>query len=78
MMLVGDRTHSARTSFQGGRCSNAVGSLVEKKEKKNDDMLIGFTAIRYANQDIALNTGMILKEMLRYEPLARILLYSDQ
>ncbi|KIR54897.1 calcium binding protein 39 [Cryptococcus gattii Ru294] len=32
----------------------------------------------YANQDIALNTGMILKEMLRYEPLARILLYSDQ
>lgn len=79
MMLVRDRTHSARTSFQGGRCSNAVGSLVEKKEKKkNDDMLIGFTAIRYANQDIALNTGMILKEMLRYEPLARILLYSDQ
>lgn len=49
-----------------------------RRRKKNDDMLIGFTAIRYANQDIALNTGMILKEMLRYEPLARILLYSDQ
>ncbi|WVW86907.1 hypothetical protein I302_108962 [Kwoniella bestiolae CBS 10118] len=32
----------------------------------------------YANADIALNTGMILKEMLRYEPLARILLYSEQ
>ncbi|ODN98076.1 hypothetical protein I350_07718 [Cryptococcus amylolentus CBS 6273] len=32
----------------------------------------------YANPDIALNTGMILKEMLRYEPLARIVLYSDQ
>ncbi|WVN89911.1 uncharacterized protein L203_105141 [Cryptococcus depauperatus CBS 7841] len=32
----------------------------------------------YANADIALNTGMILKEMLRYEPLARILLYSNQ
>ncbi|KAK4685074.1 calcium binding protein 39, partial [Tremellales sp. Uapishka_1] len=32
----------------------------------------------YANPDVALNTGMILKEMLRYEPLARVLLYSDQ
>ncbi|GFZ49630.1 Mo25-like protein [Saitozyma sp. JCM 24511] len=32
----------------------------------------------YANPDIALNTGMILKEMLRFEPLARILLFSDQ
>jgi calcium binding protein 39 len=33
---------------------------------------------RYSNADVALNTGMILKEMLRYEPLARILLHSDQ
>lgn len=41
-------------------------------------VLMGPSGIRYANQDIALNTGMILKEMLRYEPLARILLYSDQ
>ncbi|KAK8849701.1 hypothetical protein IAR55_005036 [Kwoniella newhampshirensis] len=32
----------------------------------------------YSNPDIALNTGMILKEMLRYEPLARIMLYSEQ
>lgn len=40
--------------------------------------LMAPSGIRYANQDIALNTGMILKEMLRYEPLARILLYSDQ
>jgi hypothetical protein len=33
---------------------------------------------RYADPEVALNTGMILKEMLRYEPLAKILLYSDQ
>jgi calcium binding protein 39 len=33
---------------------------------------------RYDDNDTALNTGMILKEMLRYEPLARILLYSEQ
>ncbi|WOO81422.1 calcium-binding protein 39 family protein [Vanrija pseudolonga] len=32
----------------------------------------------YADADIALNTGMILKEMLRYEPLAKILLHSEQ
>lgn len=32
----------------------------------------------YENEDVALNTGMILKEMLKHEPLAKILLYSDQ
>ncbi|KAL7412461.1 mo25 protein [Mrakia frigida] len=32
----------------------------------------------YANEDVALNTGMILKEMLRSESLAKILLYSEQ
>ncbi|EAU86979.2 mo25 protein [Coprinopsis cinerea okayama7 len=32
----------------------------------------------YENEEVALNTGMILKEMLRHEPLAKILLYSDQ
>ena len=32
----------------------------------------------YENEDVALNTGMILREMLRHEPLAKILLHSDQ
>ncbi|VDC03188.1 unnamed protein product [Peniophora sp. CBMAI 1063] len=32
----------------------------------------------YENEDIALNTGMILREMLRHEGLCKILLYSDQ
>ncbi len=32
----------------------------------------------YNNEDIALNTGMILREMLRHEPLAKILLYSEE
>lgn len=36
------------------------------------------TDARYGNAEVALNTGMILKEMLRYESLARILLYSEQ
>jgi calcium binding protein 39 len=33
---------------------------------------------RYENEDVALNTGHILKEMLRHESIARILLYSDE
>ncbi|KAA1472610.1 mo25 protein [Dentipellis sp. KUC8613] len=32
----------------------------------------------YENEDVALNTGMILREMLRHEPLCKILLYSDE
>lgn len=32
----------------------------------------------YENEEVALNTGMILKEMLRHEQLSKILLYSDQ
>ena len=34
--------------------------------------------VGYENEDIALNTGMILREMLRHEPLCKILLYSEQ
>lgn len=34
--------------------------------------------ISYENADVALNTGMILRAMLRHEPLARALLYSDK
>lgn len=38
-----------------------------------------FLALRgYENPDVALNTGMILREMLRHEPLAKILLYSER
>jgi len=31
----------------------------------------------YDNQDIALNCGIMLRECLRHEPLARIVLYSE-
>lgn len=38
-----------------------------------------FSTVRgYDNEDVALNTGMILKEMLRHEPICKILLNSDQ
>lgn len=32
----------------------------------------------YDSQDVALNTGMILHEMVQHETLAKILLYSDE
>ena len=38
-----------------------------------------FWALRgYENPEVALNTGMILREMLRHEPLAKLLLHSDK
>lgn len=40
--------------------------------------IIFATLAGYENEDVALNTGMILKEMLRHEQLAKILLYSDK
>ena len=36
------------------------------------------TLAGYENEDVALNTGMILKEMLKHESLCKILLYSDK
>ncbi|TKY85193.1 hypothetical protein EX895_006273 [Sporisorium graminicola] len=40
--------------------------------------VIFLTLRGYENPDVALNTGMILREMLRHEQLAKILLYSDR
>ena len=38
-----------------------------------------FAALKgYENEEVALNTGMILKEMLRHESLAKLLLHSEQ
>lgn len=38
-----------------------------------------FATLRgYEDEDVALNTGMILKEMVRHEALCEILLYSDE
>ncbi|KAG9076963.1 hypothetical protein FS749_011197, partial [Ceratobasidium sp. UAMH 11750] len=40
---------------------------------------IVFDALKgYETEEVALSTGLILKEMLKHEPIARILLYSDQ
>lgn len=38
-----------------------------------------FTTLKgYDDEEVALNTGMILKEMLRHEALCEILLYSEE
>ncbi|KAI0826624.1 Mo25-like protein [Trametes gibbosa] len=49
---------------------------VEYLSSKPDVLFAAFDG--YSNEEIALNTGMILREMLRHEPLAKILLYSEQ
>ncbi|KAK1923652.1 putative transcriptional repressor [Papiliotrema laurentii] len=63
----------------GALLRRQIGALLPTVEYIAHKPEIIFNTLRsYANADIALNTGIILKEMLRYEPLARILLYSDQ
>ena len=49
---------------------------VEYISGKHD--VIFATLAGYEDEEIALNTGMILKEMLKHEQLSKILLYSDQ
>ncbi|KAH9822225.1 Mo25-like protein [Melampsora americana] len=44
----------------------------------NHQQIIWIALKGYENPEIALNTGMILKEMLRHEVLAKSLLYSDR
>ncbi|KAG0146293.1 hypothetical protein CROQUDRAFT_657617 [Cronartium quercuum f. sp. fusiforme G11] len=44
----------------------------------NREQIIWIALKGYENPDIALNTGMVLKEMLRHEVLAKSLLYSDR
>jgi len=57
---------------QIGSRSPTVEYLVAKPD------ILFATFAGYENEDIALNTGMILREMLRYEPLCKILLHSEQ
>ncbi|KDR73132.1 hypothetical protein GALMADRAFT_72611 [Galerina marginata CBS 339.88] len=49
---------------------------VEYLSGKPDVIFAALTG--YENEEVALNTGMILKEMLRHEQLAKILLHSEQ
>jgi len=56
-----------------------VGSRWPTVEYLNSRPAIIFAAFKgYENPDVALNTGMILREMLRHESLAQILLESDR
>ncbi|KAF7792668.1 hypothetical protein EIP86_003765 [Pleurotus ostreatoroseus] len=56
-----------------------IGSRFPTVEYLSNKPEILFTAFKgYENEDIALNTGLVLREMLRHEPLAKILLHSEQ
>ena len=49
---------------------------VEYLCSKPDVLFVAFKG--YENEDIALNTGMTLREMLQHEPLAKLLLYWEE
>ncbi|CAD6579807.1 MAG: hypothetical protein CYPHOPRED_001013 [Cyphobasidiales sp. Tagirdzhanova-0007] len=56
-----------------------IGSRLPTVEYLSSKTEVVFTALSgYDNPDIALNTGMILHEMLRHETLAKTLLYSER
>jgi len=56
-----------------------IGSRFPTVEYLSNKPEVLFTAFRgYEQEEVALNTGMILKEMLRHESLAKLLLQSDE
>ncbi|PWN30191.1 Mo25-like protein [Jaminaea rosea] len=56
-----------------------IGSRMPTVEYLTTKPEVLFTTLKgYENADVALNTGMILREMLRHETLAKTLLYSDK
>ncbi|PKI85631.1 Hym1p [Malassezia vespertilionis] len=55
-----------------------IGTRLPTVEYLSSNPVIVLLALRgYENQEISLNTGMILHEMLQHEVLAKIVLYSD-
>lgn len=80
-------THISRFEFESRKDVAQIFSLLLRRQigsrfptvefiTSKPDVI--FAALRgYENEEIALNTSMILKEMLKHEPLAKILLYSD-
>lgn len=81
-------SHISRFEFESRKDVSQIFSLllrrqigsrfptVENLASKPD---VIFAALKgYENEEVALNTSMILKEMLKHEALAKILLYSDE
>jgi hypothetical protein len=71
LKLSYDHTYTHTLSFPPRRWPT-VDYIASKPE-------IIFAAFKgYENEEIALNTGMIVREMLRHESLCKILLGSEQ
>ncbi|TCD69324.1 hypothetical protein EIP91_008080 [Steccherinum ochraceum] len=55
-----------------------IGSRFPTVEYLSSNSDVIFAAFKgYENEEIGLNTGMILRDMLKHEPLAKVLLYSE-
>ncbi|KAH8103385.1 mo25 protein [Cristinia sonorae] len=56
-----------------------IGSRFPTVEYLSSHHNVIFAAFKgYENEEIGLNTGMILRDMLKHEPLAKVLLYSEK
>ncbi|THH31634.1 hypothetical protein EUX98_g2525 [Antrodiella citrinella] len=56
-----------------------IGSRFPTVEYLSSHHDVIFAAFKgYENEEIGLNTGMILRDMLKHEPLAKVLLYSEK
>lgn len=69
---IGSRWPTVEYLASGGGIANGASAATTGRE-------VVFATLRgYEDEDVALNTGMILKEMVRHEALCEILLYSDE
>lgn len=56
----------------------ATASVLPLWKKSLSINFIEILALRYEQQDVALNSGMILRECLRFEPLAKLMVNSEK
>ena len=50
----------------------------EKNSEGGKAVIFVFSFCRYESPEIALNCGIMLRECIRHEPLAKIILWSEQ
>lgn len=66
------------SSLSEGEWSQLPRKEQERERKELDRDLPPFLPCRYENPEVALNCGMMLRECVRHEPLAKVILYSEE
>ncbi|KAJ1034099.1 hypothetical protein NDA18_000968 [Ustilago nuda] len=80
--------HIAKFEFEAKKDVSQIFNVLLRRQIGSRSPTVEYLATRpeviflalkgYENPEVALNTGMILREMLRHEQLAKILLYSEK